>query len=922
MTQFTGNKQNSFDRTNAIIAAVVFIISFIIYAMTVQRSFSYWDCGEFIACSYTLGIPHPPGTPLFVILGRIFSMIPFVEDISYRVNYLSVIGSSFTAMFSYLLTVRMVGYFFGKDKKEGLNKFIAYIGGFAGSMFVAFSQTNWANSVEAEVYGMALALSVAIVWLTVRYFEQRGTLTASRTLIFAFYLAMLGVGIHMTVYLVVPVCAIFFLLNRDASPRDWSIFSGFIILELLLIIVFSDGRGGAGLFYLVSMIAGLVMLVLLYKKINWAVLIGIGAASAVMMSFSAFFKALPIALALLTVLAILAKKYRWQLQWKTGLMIVMIAFIGVSVHLFIPIRSAHNPRIDENNPSRDFTTFVNYLDRKQYGQMSMIDRMFNRRGEWSNQLGRHPHMGFWSYFEEQYSSGGQFIPFFILGLIGIGLIIKRKPQIGMPFLTLLLLTSVGLVLYMNFADGTQFDPRTGDAYLEVRNRDYFFTPAFVFFGVAMGLGISALMHLLRGWLAKNNPSLQYAGIGALSLLVLLPAVSLAHNYHICDRSKNFLPYNYAANLLDGCEPNAILFTSGDNDTFPIWCIQEVYGYRTDVRVVNLSLLNTDWYVAQMKNKFNVPISLTDEQILWYPVEERNGVTYSRPLKPFYDKPRKRQTYLQAARLGDRVVRVQDMMTDEIVIENNWKDPIYFTSPPYAESPLNLRDYAVANGLGYRLDREPNERKIDVESSYNLFMNVYRFGGFENSEVYRDENATGVFLGYGVTGVRLFDELLQSGDTTRAMNLAQHLIDSYPEYWQSYLLLSDIYMTRGDTTKADQLIQQLHDTLTAFHESNKENLVYEQDLGVAKVELGMRNDDQALIDEGLSLLWSAFEANANSVYSFRKLITVLNNQRRYSDMRRAAQMHGNYKMNLSDPLVQSLLGMGQNQSTPGRPPTSP
>ena len=849
-------------------------------------------------------------------------MIPFVEDISYRVNYLSVVGSALTAMFSYLLAVRIVGYFFGEKKNEGLNRFIAYVGGFAGSMFVAFSQTNWANSVEAEVYGMALALSVAIVWLTVRYFEERGTLAASRTLIFTFYLAMLGVGIHMTVYLVVPVCAIFYLLSRDATARDWSILSGFIMLELILIMLFSEILEGTDkgptMFYLVSMIAGLGMLALLYKKINWAVLIGIGAASAIMMSFSSFFKALPIALGLLIILAILANKYRWHLQWKTGLMIIMIAFIGVSVHLFIPIRSAHNPRIDENNPSRDFTTFVNYLDRKQYGQMSMLDRMFNRRGEWGNQLGRHPHMGFWSYFEEQYSSGGQFIPFFLLGMLGIVMVIRRKPQIGMPFLTLLFVTSVGLVLYMNFADGTQFDARTGDAYLEVRNRDYFFTPAFVFFGIAMGIGISALMHLLRGWLATNKPTLQHAGVGALSLLVFLPGISFAHNYHICDRSDNFLPYNYAANLLDGCEPNAMLFTSGDNDTFPLWCIQEVYGYRTDVRVINLSLLNTDWYVAQMKNKFNVPISLTDDQILWYPAEVRNGIVLSRPRVPFYDKPRKRQAYLQAAPYGGRIVRVQDMITDEIVIENNWKDPIYFTSPPYAESPLNLRDYAVSNGLGYRLDREPNERRIDIESSYNLFMNVYRFDGFESSKVYRDENATGVFLGYGVTGVRLFDELLQSGDTTRAINIAERMISAYPEYWQSYLLLSDVYMGQGDTARSDALIHQLHDTLTAFHASNKENLVYEQDLGVAKVELGMRGGDQALIDEGLGLLWKAFEANANSVYSFRKLITVLNNQRRYTDMRRAAQMHGNYKMNLNDQLVQSLLGMGQQQGSPGGP----
>ena len=117
-----------FDRTNAVLAGFVFVVSFVVYALTVQRGFSFWDCGEFIACAYSLGIPHPPGTPLFVILGRLAALIPFVEDISYRINYLSVISSAVTAMLSYLLTVRLVGYFFSPEERSSrLNRIIAYI---------------------------------------------------------------------------------------------------------------------------------------------------------------------------------------------------------------------------------------------------------------------------------------------------------------------------------------------------------------------------------------------------------------------------------------------------------------------------------------------------------------------------------------------------------------------------------------------------------------------------------------------------------------------------------------------------------------------------------------------------------------------------------------------------------------------------
>ncbi len=430
--------ENNFDKTNAFIAFSVYIVSFIVYAITVQPTFAFWDCGEFVASSVILGIPHPPGTPLYILISRIMAVIPFVEDISLRINYLSVITSAFTALFSYLLTVRIVRYFFDKDVKSSLNSYIAYIGGIAGAFFVAFSQTNWANSVEAEVYGMALALSVMLVWLALIYYEHRGTAYAAKIMIFAFFVALLGVGVHMTVFLVVPVCSIFFLMKKDTTKRDWLLVCGFLITELLLIVFFSQmsNADSAGtMFKYISGILALVLVAMVYKKINWAVLIAIASVSTVMMSFSLYFNAVIFTIPFLLILGYLSEKNKWYLQWKNALMIVMIALIGVSVHLYIPIRSEMNPRIDENNPSRDWTTFVNFLDRKQYGQVSMIDRMFNRRGTWENQLGRHPHMGFWSYFEEQYSKGGNnFIPFLALGLLGLITAIRKRLEIGLPFL--------------------------------------------------------------------------------------------------------------------------------------------------------------------------------------------------------------------------------------------------------------------------------------------------------------------------------------------------------------------------------------------------------------------------------------------------------------------------------------------------------
>lgn len=939
----TLDNSKEFNRTNAILAGFVFVVSFIIYAMTLQRSFSFWDCGEFIACAAILGVPHPPGTPLFVLLGRLFAMIPFVEDISYRINYLSVIGSAFTAMFSYLLTVRLVGYFFGDDRDDKLNRFIAYTGGIAGGFFVAFSRTNWGNSVEAEVYGIGLALSVAIVWLTVRFFEQRGTKAAVKTMVLAIYLALVGVGIHMTVFLVVPTCAIFFILKKNALPRDWLAICGFIILELLLILMFADGRGGPQAFKLVSVILGLTLVAFLFKKIHWTILIAIASVSTVMIGFSLYRTITPVALAVLIVLAIASQKKGWNLNWKAGLAILLVAFMGISVHLFIPIRSTANPRIDENNPSRgwpsewstfssffgatlrmgipftdtpsEWRTFMNFLDRKQYGQTSMIDRMLlRRRGTLANQFGRHPHMGFWSYFEEQYSPAGWafIIPFFCLGMLGMITAIKKRLEIGLPFFTLFLLCSAGLILYMNFADGVNYDIRTGDAYLEVRDRDYFFTPAFVFFGIAMGMGVSAVMQLLKNKFSAAGAGMQKKVAIASAVLVLLPLVALSRNYHPNDRSANNIPYHYAANLLDTCEPNSILFTSGDNDTFPLWCLQETYNFRRDVRIVNLSLLNTDWYIEQMKNRFDVPIALSNEQILWEPYEIRPGLMAARPAKRFHDRARRRQAYLY----GGSGARVQDMMVDEIVIENNWKYPIYFSSPPYAASPLGLRNRVKTVGLLYKLVQDTTGGPVDLETGYDYFMNKYVYDGYQDASVFRNENATGVFIGVGIHAIQLYDGLMKAGETEKAEKLVYKIIEVYPEYWQSYMVLAEKFDKAGDSAAAEALLVQMHDTLTHFLETNPGNIFYMQDLGVVKFEIGKRRADEALKTEGANLLWKAFNTNSNSNYAFRKLISVLGQMGNYSEVQRAARQFANYKVNLRDPFVQQILGMG------GAPPPIP
>jgi len=960
LTGLLGLKDKSVDRTHYLMAALVFLGSFVVYAMTVQRTVPFWDCGEFIASANALGVPHPPGTPLFVLIGRLFSIIPFVTDVAYRINYISVISSAFTALFSYFLAVRIIRYFFNGDAASAISRWISYFGGVAAGFFVAFSETNWGNAVEAEVYGIGLALCVLMVYLTVRYFEARGTENATRIMIFVMFLAVLGIGVHLTVFLVVPVCAISFMLTKDSTRRDWMLLSGTIVLELLLIVLFTNVRNGAMMFMMASAFVGLGLLAMLWKKINWTVTFAIVSVFTIMISFSLFLIVAPIALTLLVMLGLMHLEWsfgvklpiqlavaaglcftvwldygliayiiylaaigllgiaaftmfpqakNWRTDWKSALAIMVVALVGFSVHIFLPIRSAQRPWIDENHPARDYRTFVSYLDRKQYGNESMVSRMFHRRGTWENQFGRHPHMGFWSYFEGQYShEGGTFLIWFALGIVGMYTAIKKRAEVGIPFMTLFLLCSAGIVLYMNFADGTKYDFQSGDAYLEVRDRDYFFTPAFVFFGIAMGMGISAALQWLRATVAVRRPLLEKAVIPIGVLLMLLPGVALATNYYHCDRSNNYLARDYAKNILDSCDPNTVLFTSGDNDTFPLWGVQEAYDYRKDIRVLCLSLVNTDWYVEQMKNVFGVPVSLTDEEILWYPYTAPDGREYSRPLKMFRDKPRNREVYLTPNMHEGRMVKVQDMMVDEVVIANQWKVPVFFSSPPYAESPLKLRDHATSLGHVYRIDREPKPGLIDLEKSYDLFMNTYKFTGLNDCKVYRDENATGVFTGLGMSAVRLMDELVKQGDQERAIKLGNHMIAVYPEYWQTYFVLADYYDKANDSAKSDQLFTQLEDTLTSFLAQSPDNQAYMEDLGMTKAEIGRRKKDQGKIDQGLALMKKGFELNANNGYAFRKYITVLYQNNRFTDMQTAATKYTEYKINISDSYAQRILGI--------------
>jgi tetratricopeptide (TPR) repeat protein len=707
------------DKLTVWLSVFVFLVSFVAYLKTMAPTASFWDCGEFIACSYILGIAHPPGTPLFILIGRIFSLIPFYGEIAARINFISVLSSALSVWLGFLLIVKLIGYW-EKAQPSPWIRLGKYVGGVSGSLLMAFSTTFWSNAVEAEVYGASMFLMLLILYLGLVWMDQRKTPRATKLLILIAYLGFLSLGIHMTTFIIMPAVFLLVVLVDRERLLDWR----FWITGLVLMLVMHSVEP-----FLVAMA-------------TWFVI------SLLLMSVSANKKA-----------------------WGLAFSIITVAAMAYSVQLFIPIRSALEPAIDENNPS-DWESFKGFLERKQYGQESMITRMFYRRGTWASQFGTKERMGFWGFFRGQYMNKALwFIPIFF-GFFGIWEQIRRRKREGVVLLFLLLACTIGLVLYMNFADGTKPDKLTGELiHIEVRDRDYFFTPGFMFFALIMGLGIAALLESVGVWLEKVRKSLARPVVGALSLLMLLMPVMPAYrgfNSHN-NRSNNYLPYDYAYNLLNSCDKDAVIFTNGDNDTFPLWFLQNVEKIRQDVRVVNLSLINTKWYIKQMKHQWGVPISLTDREI------DRLGYT----------------------RTADgKVLRIQDQIIDNILETNKWKLPIYFAVTVASENRVyrgeSIDDHLRMEGMAYRVVKEEGKLMVEPDIMRDKLFNVFRFRGVSDPSVHKDENDFRLLANYTSCFLGLADTLRRAGDYPQAIEVANRACSMLPHDWRPYAYLLQLY----------------------------------------------------------------------------------------------------------------------------------
>jgi len=567
-----------------------------------------------------------------------------------------------------------------------------------------------------------------------------------------------------------------------------------------------------------------------------------------------------------------------KINYQLAFALIVVAVLGYSTHVYIPIRAAQKPAINENDPST-WKKFVSFLERKQYGQESMITRMFYRRGKLSNQFGDHAHMGFGGYFVKQYASNaaGGLLRIFLFALGFFGLITggyyalqKFKFHPTILIFILFLLGSVMLVFYMNFADGTRPDPNNPGSLiqLEVRERDYFFTPGFILYAVLIGLGMTSLLHLVGTGLKPgqngSRKALRYALFSTLSIcFLLIPLNTISANYQTHDRSKDFVPADYAHNILQSCEKDAILFTNGDNDTFPLWYLQEVENVRKDIRIVNLSLLNTDWYIIQLKHQMGINISLEDDQINWVPAERRGSIIYYRPAKRFYDKVRKKMRYLtpeQDPRTG-RVMRVQDQMIEQIIIDNFEHFPIYFSGSVPTSNRWTLTDQLIRHGIVLRVDPDTTKPRYNLEVSDSLITEVYSYRGQNDLTAYKDDNNVGLTTTFPERFCELSNQHKAAGDTARALEVLWQAAEKVPYYHQIYVNLQQIYREQRDTAMVDSVKNLGISTLRDAADTWPDIILYQQFLGVYYYQNGMP-------DSALARYKKAYNTRPDNAIAFR------------------------------------------------------
>jgi len=445
---------------------------------------------------------------------------------------------------------------------------------------------------------------------------------------------------------------------------------------------------------------------------------------------------------------------------------------------------------------------------------------------------------------------------FILGIIGLVYQSKRKPDDGLAVGLLFLMTGIAIIIYLN---QTPYQPR---------ERDYSYIGSFYAFSIWVGLGALALIEFLQKKLGGK-----YSAIAGTALCILLvPTIMAKENWNNHDRSGRYTTRDVAINYLESCAPNAIIFTMGDNDTFPLWYVQEVEGIRTDIKVVNLSLLNTDWYIDGMMRRKTydaapLPMSMQPLQyrdgtrdflyfiedprlegqfvnlrsIMNFVTNEDNKRRIGRSMDNFFPTRKFRIPVDSALVVANGTVAPEDahlivesvewefpnaaggvhknnLVVLDFLATNNWERPVYFAITTGAEAYIGLEEYFQLEGMAYRLvpirsqRSEANTGRINTRILYDNIMNKFQWGNMNDPSVYLNEDNVRLTVNFRNVFQRLANALIAEGQTEQAIEVLDFAMEIMPEYNVPYnyftLMLAEAYYRAGAIDKGNLIFERM------------------------------------------------------------------------------------------------------------------
>lgn len=501
-----------------------------------------------------------------------------------------------------------------------------------------------------------------------------------------------------------------------------------------------------------------------------------------------------------------------------------------------------------------------------------------------------------------------FLPF-IIGLIGLMYHAQRDIKSFYVLLVLFLFTSIALKIFLN---ERPFEPR---------ERDYALVGSFYVFAIWVGFGVYAIYEIVTGYVKSK-----LAGpIVIAACLLASPILMATQNWDDHDRSNKYTALAMAKNYLNSCEPNAILFTIGDNDTFPLWYAQEIEGIRTDVKIVNTSLFMTDWYIDQQKNKTyesdGLPISFKHEEYVgdkldytvhipktearwelkslidfiknpqstvnlengqtvhFYPTNkiripiDKNIIIKNKVVNPKYNDSI--VPFIDLEIKGRAMYKNRLMMLD-VIANNNWKRPVYFTGGSFGDDDyLWMKDYLQLDGLVYKLvpvktknspESPLDMGQIDSEKMYSI-INKWEWGNGERTDIYHDPETRKNSISYRTNMARLMQQLIYEEKNQEAEKIIELALTKMPiDFYGYYTMVEPFasgYYQIGKKEKARELLDRLVNKY-------KQSLTYYSGIQ-SSIQNGIASDIITDIERLRSLLYVMKDNNDSEFYNKNKAI---------------------------------------------------